>query len=423
MSRQRLLRVLGLSSDASLDRIESRALLLLGPLRRRLEGAREPEAQSLRNEIAELESAIAELGIGRTPEASGQRTILSPTRLGALAGIVFALILLFAYASGLRLSGPSETESTARIPSEGELILDGRLPGAMLRVLDTDREELLLRVPAQGARIALAEGRYALEVSREDCPDSWTRSVYFEAGQTQRFEPTLCLGEGELVVRSNVSRDRLKIDGLDVGPTGEKAHLLGVGDHQVRVEKAGFESFDGKVRILPDDLLELRVELVAGDEGGPVGRPMPVAKVAPTSAPPASNGPDGLDLAGLREDIAAHTGPMGLARPDLRLDDISNQITTGGGSTAWHDLVSADMLARYDLDGSGRIDRLEESETIPCSVWGEIERNFDGGGLGLTMTRYYGFDGSEWHPGALGVARAHRSAVFERMKECGLRRD
>ena len=36
------------------------------------------------------------------------------------------------------------------------------------------------------------------------------------------------------------------------------------------------------------------------------------------------------------------------------------------------------------------------------------------------MARYYGFDGSEWHPGALGFDRTLRSVAYERMRDCGL---
>ena len=43
---------------------------------------------------------------------------------------------------------------------------------------------------------------------------------------------------------------------------------------------------------------------------------------------------------------------------------------------------------------------------VPVAVWREVEQDFDRGGLGLSLAHYYGFDGSEWHPGALAVARA-----------------
>jgi hypothetical protein len=91
-----------------------------------------------------------------------------------------------------------------------------------------------------------------------------------------------------------------------------------------------------------------------------------------------------------------------------------------GGSTAWHDRVSREIITRFDTDGSGRIDQLAESESISCALWREIEEDFERGGLGLSMARYYGFDGTEWHVNALGFSRDMRSAAYEKMKECGL---
>jgi hypothetical protein len=421
LSRERLARVLGLSQQASPQQIESTIPRLLDRLRRRLEGAEESDASALLTEIEDLESSVAGLHAADPSDAAQPTSKRTPERLGALLGLGFALAILIAYAAGLRITRVESDESVTIPPNEAMLVLDGPLVGATLRVLDPDREELLLKVPAENARLRLAAGRYALEVSREDCPDRWTRSVFFEPGQTRRFEPALCLGEGALIVRSNVSGDRLKIDGFDRGPTGAKAHPVGVGDHDVRVEKDGFEPFEGKVRIRPGESLELRAELVAAGPGAPIGRPMPVEKVAPARAPAPPDRPAGPDLAALREGMEADAQPLGLPRPEIPLDEILSHTSTGGGSTAWHDRVSADLLARYDADGSGHIDRLAESESISCEVWLEIERDFDGGGLGLTMVRYYGFDGSEWHPSALGFTKAHRSAVFERMKECGLR--
>jgi hypothetical protein len=421
ISRRRLARVLGLSADASRQQIEAAMPRLMKRLLRRLDSAEEAdsptEAIALRREITDLETSRAYFAA-----SPGDRSGLSrwQARLGVLLGTAFTVGLLLAYNAGYRISRMTADESVTFAESNAQLILDGRLPGAVLRVLDADREELLIKVPAEEAHVELAEGRYAIEVNRPDCPDRWTRSIYFEAASTHRFEPLICQGEGRLTVRSNVSRDRLRIDGFDVGPTGETLHALGVGDHEIQVEKAGYQPFLGKVRIRPDEELELRAELVAGSAGPPIGRPMPVTKVAPTKAPSATVRPEPFDVSSLEQGFKPKAAEFGLTARDLLPDDFDSRNSTGGGSTAWHDRVSAEMIARYDRDGSGLIDQLEESEAISCAVWLEIERDFDGGGLGLPMVRYYGFDGSEWHPKALGFARSHRSAVFEKMKECGL---
>jgi hypothetical protein len=424
LSRPRLARVLGLPPDASLVRIERALPRLLARLRDRLERADGAEAVALRRELAELEESVA--AVRRSAESKGRGRSQPHVRrggLGVLLATLFVMGLLIAYAAGVRVTR-LDARDAAPLPTaarQARLVLEGDLAGATLRVLDPDRQEVLLTQPADGARVRLDEGRYALEVLREDCPDRWTRSVWFDAGSTRRFEPEICGGEGELVVRSNLLGDRLLIDGRDVGGTGADPHALGVGDHEVRVEKAGYRPFVGQVRIQPGERVELRAELVADEDASRVGRPMPVDRQAPSDRPKVGVPMEQLDLAALREEMGDGTEDFEIDREDLFPKELGRPATSDGGSTAWHDRVSADLLARYDLDGSGHLDRVEESEAIPCRVWRGIEQDFDGGGLGLTMARYYGFDGTEWHPHALGFVKSLRSAVYERMKECGLR--
>jgi hypothetical protein len=423
LSRRLLSRVLGLPNDASPEQIEAATPRLLIQLLRRLASADETEARALRQEIADLEASSTYFQASQESDSTSAEKVRRQKLLGALLGAGLTLAVLIAYAAGFRVV---KLEEGAVVSEPAQLVLVGRLPGATLRVLDADREELLLKVPAEGAQIELTTGRYALDVSREDCPDHWTRSIFFEEGATYRYEPLICRGEGQLTVRSNVSRDRLQIDGLELGPTREKPHLLGVGDHEVRVEKAGYAPFVGKVRIRPGEELTLRAELIPESEAGPpVGRPMPVEKVSPSAAPGTAVAPEPSAAPNLREEFASGAQGEGLSREDLLQEDLlegefESHTFTEGGSTRWHDRMSSQLLEQYDLDRSGQIDRLEESEAISCRVWREIERDFDGGGLGLSMARYYGFDGSEWHPNALGFSEAHRSAVFEKMKECGL---
>ena len=83
-------------------------------------------------------------------------------------------------------------------------------------------------------------------------------------------------------------------------------------------------------------------------------------------------------------------------------------------------IFSGEFLARYDHDRSGAIDQIKENDAVSCSDWRQTEQSFERGGLGLSMARYYGFDGSEWHLAALGFARTMRGAAYFRMRECGL---
>ncbi len=424
-TRRRLARILGLPDDASPEAIASMAPRLLNRLKRRLESVTGAEAEALRREIADLESscrAHSALGTSSPNEALDRKRA---GLVAALLGLILMILLLSLYAAGYRIVRISNDPPEPIPTRPARLVLSGLLPGATLRILDADREELFVKRPAEGADVELEPGRYAIEVRREDCPDRWTRSVYFEEGSVHRFEPELCTGEGRLTVRSNVSADRLVIDGLDMGPTGRVPHALGVGDHEVRVEKKGYRPFVGRVRIKPGEALAIRAELepesrTEGPTGSP-GRPLPIAKIQPTRTPPTAIRPEAFAPSDFKDEIKARDLGLGNAASLFGRGGPFDPDTTGGGSTAWHDRTRAELLSRFDLDHSGSIDRLEESEAIPCSVWRRIEREFDGGGLGLTMARYFGFDGSEWHPNALGFARAHRSAVYERMKACGLK--
>jgi hypothetical protein len=421
LSRRLLSRVLGLSDDASNLQIEAAMPRLMIRLLRRLSSANEAEAEALRREIAHLEVSNTRLAASQERKSPGNDKARRQRLLGTLLGTTLTLGLLIAYTAGFRIIRQGGEDVAEAIANPAQLILDGRLPGATLRVLDADRDELLLKVPAEDAHVELAAGRYALDVSREDCPDHWTRSIYFEEGASHRFEPEICVGEGQLTVRSNVSGDRLRIDGLDLGQTRKEPHLLGVGDHEISVEKAGYAAFLGKVRIRPGEALTLRAELIPESKtGSGQGRPIPVQKVSPSNAPNAALSPSPSGLPNLREEFAKEVQNASLPKENLLPGDADSHAFTEGGSTRWHDRISAQLLAQYDLDKSGQIDRLEESEAISCRVWRQIEKDFDGGGLGLSMARYYGFDGSEWHTDALGFAEGHRSAVFEKMKECGL---
>jgi hypothetical protein len=451
LSRRQLARILGLRPDASKAQIDAALPRLLDRLLARLDesATTHPEqAAELRREIANLAVSRARMGSFQTstqaplaqPEPFGRREF----RLGGLIGAAITLCLFVAYAAGYRVERQAVGEQAVRPTVPGILILDGTQPSAILRIFDADREELLLKTSAFGARVEVPPGRVALEVSREDCLDRWTRTVFFEERSTHRFEPRICLGKGELIIRSNVTGDRLRIDGIDVGSTTAAAHLLGVGDHEIRIDKAGYQSFLSTVRIRPNGKLEIRAELVPGNPDDlPRGRPLPVTKHSPEIAPAGSSDPQPFGLSDLDRDAEGTSHARDLfpelaeslsprlasdlgrdfaidTNPFRRRRDPSRYYVAAAGSTRWHDRVSADMIARYDHDASGQIDQPAESEAISCRVWLQLEQDFDAGGLGLSMVRYFGFDGSEWHPNALGFARAHRSAGYEKMKECGL---
>ena len=427
LSRRRLARILGLRDDAAPGQIDATLPQLLTLLGKRLDRARNASSAN-DGEARRLQQEIADLATSHASFASSSERFHPAQQLGSRTRLIAAMLcagltlcLLTAYAAGYRIVQPTVEDAPARPSAPGLLILEGPLTGATLRVLDADREELLLKMSADEARVEIPSGRVALEVSRVDCPDRWTQSVYFDEGATHRFEPKICLGTGRVTVRSNVSQDRVRIDGLEVGGTNERAHELAVGDHEIRVDKLGYRPFLGTIRIRPDEEIEIRAELIKTGAAGPArGRPMPVSKLSPTSEPDDFSSVESFDLSELREPITTPSFGLGAGELPPLVDRPAYYTAASAGSTRWHDRVASDMIGRYDIDSSGQIDRLQESEAISCRVWRELERDFDEGGLGLSMARYFGFDGSEWHPNALGFARAHRSAGYEKMKECGL---
>ncbi len=433
LDRERLLRVLALPPDASALETRTAALRLAAWLEARraaLPDEATATAAALARELDELLGSTAFWTAGETPPAPppapapGGRASLALAGLAGI-GLLAALVL---WTAGFRLTRLERPPEPARYAAKAVVFLDGDLGAATLRVLDADRAQVLDARPAQAARLELDPGRYVLEVRREDCPEAWSRSVFLEPDSVQRHAPEICVGEGRLVVRATTGRERLRIDDRDVGQTGDRVHRLSVGDHSVRVDKAGHRPFEGRVRIVPGEVVELQAELAPfGEAGAPAGRPMPVTKVAPSTAPSAAAAAAfsadelrGTALAPAIEKPKLEPADLGLPRRGGFLAREGLPELPDGGSTAWHDRVARELRERFDRDGSGEIDTLAESEAISCSVWREIERDFDRGGLGLSLAHYFGFDGSEWHPGALAVARAHRSAVYAKMQECGL---
>jgi hypothetical protein len=430
MTRKRLHDILGLPLHAPTSELHTAADRLLSFLRARYElaGADEGQEQAqLRKEIAALERALARYApsvVGPPqpgPEAGPPRQVKRPTdRLSlaaAMAGALLTLIFLIWYSGGF---APSEEEPGRMfgLQEPAQLLILGRHENATLFVLDADRERVLAESPAQGAVLELKPGRYALEVRREDCAEQWTRSVFFESGQTYRFEPTPCSPTGTLQLTSNIEGTQLFIDDRAVGDKTQGEHSLPPGEHSIRIEKNGYKVYETKLVVEAGETTEQHAVLESDTSASSVVQPpSPFAFEAPSLDAPAVTQPEPFDLGDLRDSIAPSRKKGGSTR---LLERSGLGGLPDGGSTAWHDRVSGEFLGRFDRDASGRIDQLEESESIGCAYWQETEASFEQGGLGLSMARYYGFDGSEWHNGALGFSRQMRGVAYDRMRECGL---
>ncbi len=455
LSRIQLERILGLESGTRGDEMTRVLIRLLMRLEERREGTAASERQALTKEmdalttslVAVLETHGPTFHNCRLDDARVQSTLvglatarsqLARERLLQGTIVLLVCVVIAMFISIVWRDGDAQTPANSQFEI-ARLIVESRPKDAELRIRPENSDELILRMTGDGVAVELDPGQYEIEVSREDCPDSWIQVITLEPGETRRYEPTICRGVGELVVRSNLENDRLRIDDLDQGATRAKAHLLGVGDHRIRVDKPGYAPFEATIRVRPDERLELHADLVELEDGGnavvadagnaPKAAPLPFEVVRPTIQPTST----GSQRAARRARVASvlvsdPIVPVPIRPQDLEFSKPSFDFeyidgpsrSVKGGSTTWHDAISARVLDRYDVDGSGRIDRAAETDSIPCSFWKEIERSFNAGGLGLSMSRLYGFDGSEWHPIALGFARKQRDLAYTRMQACGL---
>ena len=440
ITRRNLARVLGLSEASPPAGLALAGAQLLRTLQLRrqaqsdrgagdlLDSSKGAGSNDLDQEIVDLEAALARWASPNAPNQLPIQAREKPAQFasrvdrnslaGALLGAAAMFILLVAYAGGYRIVRLEGGGFAASMEKPAHLILVGRLSGSTLRILDADRDELLIKTEAKGASVELQAGRYALEVSREDCPDTWTRSLYFEPGSTHSFEPVLCVGEGRLTIRTNVPSDRMQIDGFDVGVNGGAPHTLPVGDHTIRIEKRGYTPYEARIRMKPDEQLELRAELALKTRSGSkASEPKASGVEVPKFKQATPARPEPFDLGDLKQAV---TPPSLAAQPSRLLLRNGREDLSAGGSTAWHDRVSRELIVRFDADESGQIDRIEESDTISCAFWKDVEADFNRGGLGLSMAHAYGFDGSEWQPKALGFAKELRGAAYAKMRECGL---
>ena len=418
--------LLGIARDASPDEVEGAYWRLRAHIEARARESRDASFVAARQaELDRLDVAARREARhpGATPtrrhRASEPRRAACATRrrdLPARTAVWGAGVAVGALTAFLWLSADSTGSPVG--PDPAAISVRARPEGAALEILDAEDERVVRRGPADGSRQQLEPGDYVLRVGRADCPDEWIRPVQLEPGDDREFAPRICQGSGSLVVRSNVSGDRVKIDGLDVGSTGASAHPLSVGDHDVRVEKQGFEPWLGKVRIRPDEDLTLQAELDRASSPSNARSPSRSTPPDPPRRRAATPSPQPA-----RPPAIAHP-PSGEPQQfaESRRSGASAPVRTGlGGSKSWHDAVRDRLLAQYDGNRSGSLDNPAEINAIPCAEWRSIESSYETGGLSVPMTRLYGFDGSEAPSNTLGVTRAMRGYAYDRMTQCGLR--
>jgi hypothetical protein len=428
--------LLGLGAEASNEEILEAYWRLHAHIETRAAArASEPGfAEARRAELEALEAAArGTLGPGAdltTPPRVAREKGVAPRWIRLWAMLATAAALGLAAALLFGLGGEPEPDPLPPLPAR--LSVRAEPLASSLQVFDLLQENLVAEGPADGSPQSIEPGGYLLRVHHEECPDEWTHEVTLAAGQALDFAPRICEGSGALIVRSNVSGDRVQIDGLDVGSTGSTVHPLDVGGHDVRVEKQGYAPWTGRIATLPDQTITLQAELT------PIAKEQAAAKqpTAPGQKSPPAGSPDGgaSRSAGAPPPPPPGGGPAGGANgaragrrtvpppPSGGGPARTRATKTGkGGSKSWHDAIKYRLVTEYDRNGSGTLDTPEEVSAITCEVWRSVEESYETGGLGVDMTHLYGFDGSDAPANTLGITKEMRGYAYDRMKQCGLK--
>lgn len=90
-------------------------------------------------------------------------------------------------------------------------------------------------------------------------------------------------------------------------------------------------------------------------------------------------------------------------------------------SDDWDDAVSQVLLAAFDTDGSGEIDKGKELKLVTCDEWLAIDEGVKAKWTGSGARAIYGFaKGFGWVGYAWGFSEKLRKSADKAMAKCGL---
>ena len=129
----------------------------------------------------------------------------------------------------------------------------------------------------------------------------WERDLHVTGGDSYEFVPEVCRSTGWVVVRSDQRDDEVSIDGREVGRSNDSRHALSAGEHEVRVERKGYEPWEGVVSIEPGQTTGIRPRLSPLRKPQEQKQPKPRQHAAATAAVVAQSQPS-------QEDLKTHGG-------------------------------------------------------------------------------------------------------------------
>jgi hypothetical protein len=92
------------------------------------------------------------------------------------------------------------------------------------------------------------------------------------------------------------------------------------------------------------------------------------------------------------------------------------------GSDAWDEEVEKILLAAFDTDKSGEIDKEDELAAIPCEVWDTLDKAIRAGaGKDASLIANYSITlAGNWDGDALGIDEKLRKPAVARLQVCGI---
>ncbi len=427
MDRAAALRIFGLTERASEAQLQDAFWRLRAHIEERLNDASsEHQRNSCRLELKGLDQALE--AAAPSPEDANRLRVSEPSQDGLSinqkrAAVILVIGLIVAGLATWWLAGEitpgerdaelpqasvaalaPELESEEPEPLPARVFIRGNLPDLHLEIVNSSTGTLAHEGVADGEAVELAAGRYEVRVEHAECRDIWTRDIALAPGGLHEYVAQICSAEGWLVVRSNVSQDRLRLDDDARGSTGPVHHLLTTGEHQVQVSKSGYLPWEGAIEVPAGATVTLRANLIPEPRETSTQKQEQLEQQA-QHPPPLFSSPTSEDA-----------GSPGDRRANSLVDSIELERTH-----EWHQSAKRYLLTRYDIDMSGSLDSRTEILEISCKDWRSLEGSFDQGGLQLPLSRFYGFDGTKWVDNAFGISGEMRSVAYDRLRECGLK--
>jgi hypothetical protein len=179
---------------------------------------------------------------------------------------VFAFFAARLPAQDSKIMGEVRFDGESKIDRDAGVWVDGNYVGYVKELNGTDKDK----------RVMLLPGKHKVSV-RESGYTNWESDLIVEPGQLQTMHVKMILAPGatepsitsQLKITVQPSRAAVFVDGSYVGHAGEMGGalhslLLSPGKHHIKVELAGYRTFETDVNLIAGQKSEIKTELVKG---------------------------------------------------------------------------------------------------------------------------------------------------------------